>query len=97
VVLCGGISRYNEERPAPGPANYLNLVIQRGRMEGFLVLDCYHRAAEAMAVLSDWLREGKLKNRVDVTEGFENAPAALGRLFTGENRGKQLVKIADLA
>ena len=28
-------------------------------------------------------------------EGLENAPEALRRLFTGENLGKQLVKIAD--
>jgi hypothetical protein len=44
--------------------------------------------------LSGWLRDGKLKDRVDVVEGFENAPAALGRLFEGKNLGKQLVKIA---
>jgi NADPH-dependent curcumin reductase CurA len=44
VVLCGGISRYNEEHLPPGPKNYFNLVLQRGRMEGFIVLDyaCTH-------------------------------------------------------
>jgi NADPH-dependent curcumin reductase len=94
VVICGSIATYNDETPAPGPRNYIRLLTRRGRMEGFLVLDYYHRAAEAIAVLSGWLREGKLKDRVDVIDGFENAPAALGRLFTGENRGKQLVKIA---
>jgi len=97
VVICGAISTYNDTAQAPGPKNYTRLLLRRGRMEGFLAFDYYHRAAEAMTVLSGWLREGKLKNRVDVTEGFENAPVALGRLFTGENHGKQLVKIADLA
>ncbi len=96
VVICGAISTYNDEALAPGPKNYINLLVRRGRMEGFLVLDYVHRTAEAIAALSGWLREGKLKDRVDVVEGFENAPAALGRLFTGENLGKQLVKIADL-
>ena len=93
VVICGAISTYNDESQAPGPKNYLRLLIRRGRMEGFLVLDYYHRAEEAIAAIAGWLRQGKLKDRVDVVEGFENAPAALGRLFTGENRGKQLVKI----
>ena len=97
VVVCGAISTYNDEAQAPGPKNYVRLLIRRGRMEGFLVLDYYHRAGEAIAALSGWLREGKLKDRLDVVEGFENAPAALGRLFTGENRGKQLVKIANPA
>jgi hypothetical protein len=64
-------------------------------MEGFIVLDYMPRAAEAIGALAGWLREGKLKDRVDVQEGFERAPAALARLFTGENRGKQLVRIGD--
>jgi NADPH-dependent curcumin reductase CurA len=63
-------------------------------MEGFIVLDYMHRAGEAVAALSGWLRDGKLKDRVDVVEGLERAPAALRRVFQGENQGKQLVKIA---
>ena len=86
---------YNATEPPPGPKNYLNLVVQRGRMEGFNFLDYVHRTAEAITVLSGWLREGRLKDRLDIVEGFESAPAALNRLFTGENQGKQLVKIAE--
>jgi hypothetical protein len=95
VVLCGAIARYNDTSQAPGPKNYLNLLVQRGRMEGFIVLDYMPRAAEAVAALSGWLKEGRLKDRVDVENGLENAPLALGRLFKGENRGKQLVRIAE--
>jgi NADPH-dependent curcumin reductase CurA len=95
VVLCGAIARYNDTSQAPGPKNYLNLLVQRGRMEGFIVLDYMPRAAEAVAALSGWLKEGRLKDRVDVEKGLENAPQALGRLFKGENRGKQLVRIAE--
>jgi NADPH-dependent curcumin reductase CurA len=95
VVICGAISTYNDDGPTEGPKNYLNLLVRRGRMEGFLVLDYMDRLDEATAALHRWLREGKLKDRVSVVEGFENAPAALARLFTGENLGKQLVKIAD--
>jgi NADPH-dependent curcumin reductase CurA len=94
-VICGAISGYNDESLPPGPKNYIRLLVQRGRMEGFNFLDYVHRTAEAITVLSGWLREGRLKDRVDIVEGFENAPAALNRLFTGENQGKQLVKIAE--
>ena len=97
VVLCGAISRYNEEAPGKGLRNYMNLVVRRGRMEGFIVLDYLPQAAEAVAALSGWLREGKLVDRVDVVEGLEQAPAALARLFTGKNQGKQLVRIDPLA
>ncbi len=95
VVLCGAISRYNDDTLAPGPKNYLNLVRQRGRMEGFIILDYLPRAAEAVAALSGWLKDGRLKDSVDVAHGLENAPATLARLFKGENRGKQLLQIAD--
>jgi NADPH-dependent curcumin reductase CurA len=94
VVLCGGIAHYNDALPARGPANYLALVMKRGRMEGFIVLDYLARAGEAVTALSGWLRDGRLKDRVDVVQGLENAPAALLRLFEGKNQGKQLVRLA---
>jgi NADPH-dependent curcumin reductase len=54
------------------------------------------RADEALTALGRWLREGKLKDQIDVQHGLENAPAVLARLFAGQNRGKQLIKIAEI-
>ena len=95
VVLCGGIANYNATEPPPGPKNYLNLVVQRGRMEGFIVLDYMPRAAEAIGALAGWVQSGRLKNKVDVQHGLENAPATLRRLFEGRNEGKQLLRVAE--
>jgi NADPH-dependent curcumin reductase CurA len=95
VVLCGAISVYNDLEHAPGIRNYVNLIIRGGTMRGFLVLAYAGRFAEAVADLGAWAAAGRIKNRVDVVTGLENAPDALRRLFTGENLGKQLVKIAD--
>ena len=95
VVLCGGIASYNATEASPGPKNYLNLVVQRGRMEGFIVLDYMPRATEAIGALSGWVQAGKLKNKVDVQHGLENAPATLRRLFEGRNEGKQLLRVAE--
>jgi hypothetical protein len=95
VVICGGIAGYNDMSQVRGPRYYMNLLVQRGRMEGFLIADYLHRAGEAAAALIPWIGEGRLKDRVDVIDGLENAPAALRRLFTGANTGKQLVKVTD--
>ena len=95
IVLCGGISSYDAAEPPPGPRNYLNLVSKRGRMEGFLVTDYMPRAGEAIGALAGWVKEGKLKYRVDVQQGLENAPATLRRLFEGKNEGKQLLRVAE--
>jgi NADPH-dependent curcumin reductase CurA len=95
VVLCGAIANYNATEQPPGPKNYLSLLLQRGRMEGFIVLDYMPRASEAVTALAGWVQEGKIKYEVDVQHGLENAPATLRRLFEGRNDGKQLLRIAD--
>lgn len=95
VVLCGAIAMYNEKAPPAGPRNYLSLLVKRGRMEGFIVLDYMKRAGEAVSALSQWVREGRIKHEEDIQVGLENAPDTLLRLFDGRNRGKQLLKVAD--
>ena len=35
----------------------------------------------------------KLEKFIPIQEGIENCPQTLNRLFTGENKGKQLLKI----
>ncbi len=95
VVLCGAIATYDDADLRPGPKNYLNILLKRGRMEGFIVLDYMSRAPEALAKLVPWVTDGKIAHREDVVHGLENAPEALRRLFTGENLGKQLVRIAE--
>ena len=95
VVLCGGISSYNDtaEDRSPGLRNYMNLTVMRGRMEGFIILDFAKRYGEGVAELAKLMAEGKLKTAEDVAHGFENCPATLRRLFEGKNFGKQLLKV----
>jgi NADPH-dependent curcumin reductase CurA len=93
IVLCGGISAYNLAEPPPGPRNLMNLVVRRGRMEGFIVIDYAARFGEAAQRLGKWVAEGRLAYRVDVAKGFENAPRTFQRLFRGENLGKQLLRL----
>jgi NADPH-dependent curcumin reductase CurA len=93
VVTCGLISRYNAEGAWGGPKNYAAVLVQRLRIEGFIVLDYLQRYPEAIASLVPWMLEGKLKYRLDVVEGLENAAAALKQLFTGENKGKLVVAV----
>lgn len=95
VVLCGAISQINASARPPGPSNYIRLVSQRARMQGFITLDYSARYDEARAQIARWLREGKLLYRDDIAEGLEYAPRQLLRLFDGSHRGKLMVKLAD--
>jgi len=93
IVICGSISNYNSLERPPGPRNYYNLVRQRARMEGFVILDFLGRSAEATTKLGEWVSEGRIVWEKDVQSGFENAPRTLLRLYRGANFGKQLLEI----
>jgi NADPH-dependent curcumin reductase CurA len=95
VVLCGLISGYNDADPPRGPRSFANLLVQRAKLEGFIVLDHLDRIGEAAADISGWIREGKLEPLETVVEGFDQLPTALNMLFDGANTGKLVLRVAD--
>lgn len=95
VVVCGAISQINEPELPPGPSNYLQLLAKSARMEGFTTLDFARRYDEARSDLAQWIGGGKIRYRDDIVEGLDEAPSHLLRLFSGEHRGKLMVKLAD--
>ncbi|MFZ1156089.1 MAG: NADP-dependent oxidoreductase [Solirubrobacteraceae bacterium] len=95
VALCGAISQYNNLDSVKGPSNYMSLLVNRARMEGFVVVDYMGRAPEAVREMAGWISDGRLVAREDVVEGFESFPEALLKLFAGENVGKLVLKVAD--
>ena len=95
IALCGAISQYDTAELAPGPRNFINLIPQRGRVEGFILLDYRDRFVDAILQLGQWVQEGRIRYAEDIVEGLDNAPAAFRRLFTGENTGKLIVKVSD--
>jgi NADPH-dependent curcumin reductase CurA len=95
MSICGQISQYNNAKPEMGPRLLGMLIVARAKAQGFLVTDYMPRFGEGLAEMSGWLREGKLKYREDIVEGFENLPKAFIGLFHGENTGKRIVKVVD--
>ena len=95
IVMCGGISGYNDPEPKPGPSNLMTLIIRRIKMQGFIVLDYLDQAPQAISQISAWLESGAIVSRVDMQRGFENVPSTLERLFDGRNLGKQLLTVAE--
>jgi NADPH-dependent curcumin reductase CurA len=95
VSLCGAISQYNNIEGIQGPRYYLSLLINRARMEGFIVFDYASRYPEGAKAIAGWLAEGKLKAREDIVEGLETFPETLLKLYRGENFGKLVIKVAD--
>ena len=99
IAMVGAISQYEKDGEATGPSNFYSLLNQRARIHAFMIFDYLFADPDAWAKAHDditaWAVEGKLKYRVDMIDGLENAPAALGKLFSGTNTGKLVVKVAD--
>ncbi|HEY4007372.1 MAG TPA: NADP-dependent oxidoreductase [Pseudonocardia sp.] len=96
VVICGAISQYNNlDRPV-GPANYLRLLVERARMEGFVIFDYQPRYPEAQSQIAEWLRAGEITSKEHVVHGgVHDFPDTLLKLFRGENTGKLVLALGS--
>jgi NADPH-dependent curcumin reductase len=94
IVICGAISQYNNTGPITGPSNYMYLLTNRATMKGMLVMDYADRYPQAGAEMAAWMTAGKLKSREDIVEGLATFPDTLLKLFSGENFGKLMLKVA---
>lgn len=95
VPVCGAISAYNNEKDDIGPRIQGTLIKNQALMQGFVVAQFADHFKEASEQLAQWVSEGKIKFEVTIDEGFDNLPSAFRKLFTGENFGKQVVKVAE--
>ncbi|KAF8687696.1 hypothetical protein HU200_042620 [Digitaria exilis] len=93
VALCGVISEYTGASRRAVP-DLLEMIYKRITIRGFFAWDFLPKFAEYNAVIGDWVRQGKVQVIEDVSDGLENLPAAFVELFTGQNVGKKIVKLA---
>ena len=91
IALCGMIAGYDgAPLPLANPALFL---INRVKLEGFIVSEHMDVWPEALAELGQLVGSGKLKPRESIAQGIEAAPEAFLGLLKGKNFGKQLVKL----
>ncbi|HEX5378079.1 MAG TPA: NADP-dependent oxidoreductase [Phenylobacterium sp.] len=93
-AICGMISMYNATAPVPGPSNMALIIGKQIRVEGFIVSTHWDLMPAFLKDLAEWRAAGKLHWKQTVREGIEKAPGAFIGLFSGENFGKMLVKLA---
>lgn len=93
MALCGQISLYNEVKAPIGPRILPAILKTSSLIKGFIVSDYADKFPEAFKQLTEWIEQGALKYEETIIDGFENIPQAFIGLFSGENRGKMVVKI----
>lgn len=92
IAICGTAALTDWDPIPQGPRVHRQLLVNRARIQGFLIFDYRERYAEATAELAHWVREGRLKAREHILEGAEAACGAIAMLYRGENTGKLLVR-----
>ena len=97
VPICGFISKYNSRdiMNEETPFDVFGAMKPLPEHRFFVVTEWFDDWANATKELAGWIREGKINYRETVTDGLENAPQALRDVLSGQNFGKQLVKVAD--
>jgi NADPH-dependent curcumin reductase len=96
VVLSGAISQYNAQVPPTGPSNYMQLLVARASMTGFVTFDYEDRYPEGISQLAEWLKSGELRAREDIVHGdIDQFPDVLLRLFEGGNTGKLILALRE--
>ncbi|NXD13181.1 PTGR1 reductase, partial [Nothocercus nigrocapillus] len=93
IAVCGAISLYNDLVPQKGPYIQYPMIFQELHMEGFIVYRWNNRWEEGQKALLKWVLEGKIKYHEQITQGFDNMPAAFIGMLKGENLGKAIVKV----
>ena len=92
IVLCGAVSQYNDT--PRGPANYMQLLVARASMTGFVIFDYADRYPEGIAQLAKWLNSGELQSHDQIERGdIGDFPATLLKLFSGGNTGKLILAL----
>lgn len=92
VAVCGMIADYTAAEPSPGP-NWMNIIKKRITIQGFTMPDHLADAPKLLEKLTPYVMKGQVKYRSHTLEGIESAMSGLNMFFTGENRGKLIVKL----
>jgi len=92
VVVCGLISDYHKDVPAPGPS-WLNVIKRRITIKGFTMPDHFHKVPELLEKLTPYVTAGQIKHRSHVLEGLTSAIEGLNLFSEGKNKGKLVVKL----
>lgn len=92
IALCGLISSYNKDTTQRTSA-LMSLVNRGARLQGFLVKDYPHLSGAMLEELQPMVLADTLKYQIDVLDGLDNTLEAMSRIYSGQNKGVQLIRI----
>lgn len=97
MPVCGLVSSYNATQPPPSlPGSLMRSVLSKSlTIRGFIVYEFWDQFDQFVSEVSAGIREGKIRYREDIVDGFGNTPQAFAGMLRGENFGKLIIHVAD--
>ena len=97
IILSGAASQYNNMAFMRGPVNYLSLIVNRAKMEGFVNMDFVEQFDEARTTITNWIHQGQLNAENHVVKGgVDDFLTVLTDMFAGKNTGKMIMELATI-
>ena len=93
IAICGTASYASWDPWNEGPRPERHLLVKRATMQGFLTPDFEDKYDQALADLSTWIREGRLRYREELLDGIDKAPGSISTLYRGANSGKLVIRL----
>ncbi|NRA70561.1 MAG: NADP-dependent oxidoreductase [Gammaproteobacteria bacterium] len=92
IVVCGMIADYPKAQPDLAPS-WIPIIKKRLTIQGFTMPDHFGDIPQLLEKLTPYVMQGKIKHRSHTLEGLESAITGLNFFFTGQNKGKLIVKL----
>lgn len=93
IAICGTASFASWDPWNVGPRPERHLLVKRATMQGFLTPDFEDKYDQALADLTRWIAEGRLRYREEMLDGIEAAPGSIETLYSGANDGKLVIRL----
>jgi len=92
IAVCGLIADYPKAEPDLAP-NWIPIIKKRLTIQGFTMPDHFGEVPALLEKLTPYVMKGQIKHRAHVLKGLESAMTGLNLFFTGQNKGKLIVKL----
>jgi NADPH-dependent curcumin reductase CurA len=97
IPVCGLVGQFGQPAP-PGPdrlpATMRQILSKSLTIRGFVITHFSELRADFEAEIIGGLRDGTIRQREDITDGFDQTVPAFMRMLDGRSFGKSVVKLA---
>jgi NADPH-dependent curcumin reductase CurA len=96
IPVCGLVAEYDgDQNVTPASVTLRDVLSKRLFLRGFIGYEFFEDHFTAfLGTVSAGIADGHIRDREDITDGLQNAPAAFIGMLEGRNFGKTIIRVA---